>query len=121
MGIISADTIDFLFSSTTTTSQAQLDSLADTALGQGIDSYQKGDYDRAISSFKRSAGLSPFSDNSAKAYDYMAKAYLAQDKVDEAIKTYEDAIKIYEEWIKNQTEDSPYGYYNVEYGLHFID
>ena len=95
MGIISADTVDFLFSSTTTTSQGQLDSLADTALGQGIDSYQKGDYDRAISSFKRSAGLSPFSDNSAKAYDYMAKAYLAQDKVDEAIKTYEAAIKIY--------------------------
>ncbi len=95
MAIISADTVDFLFSSTTTTSQSQLDSLANTALGQGIDSYQNGDYDKAISSFKRSAGLSPFSDNSAKAYDYIAKSYLAQDKVDEAIKTYEDAIKIY--------------------------
>ena len=95
MAIISATTIDYLFSSTTTQSQAQLDSVASTALGQGIDYYQKGDYDRAINSFKRSTGLSPFSDNSAKAYDYMAKAYLALNKVDEAIKTYEEAIRIY--------------------------
>lgn len=95
MAAISAYTIDYLFSSTTTQSQAQLDSLANNALGQGIDYYQSGDYENAIKSFKKSAGLAPFSDNSARAYDYMAKAYLAQDKVDEAIKTYEEAIRIY--------------------------
>ena len=95
MALSSAYTIDLLFSSTTTKSQAQLDSLANNALGQGINYYQNGDYENAISSFKRSAGLAPFSDNSAKAYDYTAKAYLALDNVDEAIKTYEEAIRIY--------------------------
>jgi tetratricopeptide (TPR) repeat protein len=95
MGLISAASIDYLFSSTTTHSQAQLDSLANNILSQGIDFYQKGDYDRAINSFKRSAGLSPFSDNSAKAYNYIAQSYQKQDKTEEAIRTYREAIRIY--------------------------
>lgn len=95
MAISSATSINYLFSSTTTQSQAQLDSLASAALGRGIDYYQNGNYEKAISSFKRSASLAPFSDNSARAYDYTAKSYLALNNVDEAIKTYEEAIRIY--------------------------
>jgi len=95
MGIIASETVDYLFSSGATNTQSQLTSLANTALGKGIDLYQKGEYGRAITAFKRSAGYAPFSENSAKAYDYIAKAYLAQDKTAEAIKTYKQAMRIY--------------------------
>ena len=59
---ISTEAIDSLFSSTMANSQANLDALAGNLLGQGIDFYQKGNYDRAINAFRRSAALSPFSD-----------------------------------------------------------
>jgi Flp pilus assembly protein TadD len=92
---ISNETISYFFSSTAANSQANLDSLAGTILGQGIDWYQKGDYDRALNAFKRSAALSPFSDNSAKAYDYMGLSYLKLEKTEEAIKVYKEAIRLY--------------------------
>ncbi len=92
---ISTEAIDSLFSSTTANSQANLDALAGNLLGQGIDLYQKGDYGRAINAFRRSAALSPFSDNTANAYDYLGKAYLKQEKTAEAIKAYKEAIRIY--------------------------
>jgi tetratricopeptide (TPR) repeat protein len=92
---VSTEAIDHLFSSTSANSQANLDALAGNLLGQGIDLYQKSHYDRALSAFRRSAALSPFSDNTAKAYDYMGKAYLKQEKVTEAIKVYKEAIRIY--------------------------
>ena len=92
---ISSDAIDSLFASTTANTQANMDSLAATILGQGIDLYQSGKYDQAINAFKRSAALSPFSDNSAKAYDFIGQAYLKQEKTDAAIKTYKEAIRIY--------------------------
>jgi tetratricopeptide (TPR) repeat protein len=95
VGLSSATAIDNLYTSDITYSQTSLDSLANTALSQGIDFYQNGNYDRAINSFKSSAGLSPFSDNSASAYNYMAQAYLKLDKTDQAIKTYKEAIGIY--------------------------
>ena len=77
---ISTETIDYLFSSTIANSQANLDALAGTILGQGIDFYQRGNYNRAINAFRRSAALSPFSDNTAKAYDYMGLSYMKQEK-----------------------------------------
>jgi Tfp pilus assembly protein PilF len=94
VGLISADTIDSLYSAAIN-SQDRLDQLANFALSQGIDFYQKGNYDRAITAFKRSVGLSPSSDNSAKAYDYLAQAYLKQNNTDAAITTYQKAITIY--------------------------
>lgn len=36
-------------------------------------------------------------------------------------KDLDDAIRIYDEWLKKENEESPFGYYEVEYGLHFID
>lgn len=92
---IANETISYFFSSTAANSQANLDSLAGTILGQGIDWYQKGDYNRALNAFKRSAALSPFSDNSAKAYDYMGLSYLKLEKTEEAIKVYREAIRLY--------------------------
>ncbi len=92
---IPADTINYLFASTFANTQGNLDSLAGTILGQGIDYFQDGKYDLAVQAFKRSAALSPYSDNSAKAYDYIGKAFIKLDKTDEAIKIYKEAIRIY--------------------------
>ncbi|MDA8083978.1 MAG: tetratricopeptide repeat protein [Nitrospiraceae bacterium] len=86
-------TLDYLFSSTTN-SQDQLDSLANSALSRGIDRYTKKDYAGAAKEFQRSVGLSPSSSNSAAAYDYLAKAYQQLGKTDAAIKTYKTAIKV---------------------------
>lgn len=91
---ISSEVISTLFSSTANT-QANLDALAGNILGQGIDYYQSGNYDLAISAFKRSAALSPFSDNSAKAYDYIGQSYIKLGNNDAAIKNYKEAIHIY--------------------------
>jgi Tfp pilus assembly protein PilF len=95
LGVADSSYIDAFFSSNTTYSQTQLDSLANNSLSQGIDYYQNGNYDQAINAFKRSAGLAPFTDNSAKAYDYIAQSYLKQDKTEQAIRTYKYAIGIY--------------------------
>jgi cytochrome c-type biogenesis protein CcmH/NrfG len=92
---VSTEAIDFLFSSTFANSQANLDAMAGNLLGQGIDSYQKKQYARAISAFRRSAALSPFTDNTAKAYDYMGKAYLNLEKTADAIKIYKEAVRIF--------------------------
>ncbi len=92
---VSTEAIDYLFSSTFASSQANLDALAGNLLGQGIDFYQKKNYARAINAFRRSAALSPFTDNTAKAYDYMGKAYLNLEKTADAIKVYKEAIRIY--------------------------
>ncbi len=92
---IPTDTINYLFASTFANTQGNLDSLAGTILGQGIDYFQDGKYDLAVQAFKRSAALSPFSDNSAKACDYIGKAFIKLDKTEEAIKTYREAIRIY--------------------------
>jgi tetratricopeptide (TPR) repeat protein len=92
---ISTEAIDSLFSSTSANSQANLDALAGNLLGQGIDFYQKGNYDRAIDVFRRSAALSPFSDNTAKVYDFMGNAYMKKEKTAEAINVYKEAFRIY--------------------------
>jgi len=94
VGISSASTLDYLFSSTAN-SQDQLDGVANSALSLGIDLYTKKDYENAIKQFTLAAALSPFSDNSSSALDYKGKAYLQLGKTDEAIKTYKEAISIY--------------------------
>ena len=92
--MISTAQIDGLFSAIPT-SQAQYDSLSNSALSRGIDRYTSSEYDAAVTEFKRTIGLSSFSENAAKAYDYMAKAYLQEGNTDEAIKTYREAIQSY--------------------------
>jgi cytochrome c-type biogenesis protein CcmH/NrfG len=92
---VSTEAIDYLFSSTFANSQANLSALSGNILGQGIDFYQQKNYARAINAFRRSAALLPFSDNAAKAYDYMGKACLQLEKTADAIKVYKEAIRIY--------------------------
>jgi tetratricopeptide (TPR) repeat protein len=92
--MISAAQVDGLFSAIPT-SQAQRDSLSNSALSRGIDRYTSADYGGAATEFRRVIGLSSFSDNAAKAYDFMAKAYLLDGNTEAAIKTYQEAIKSY--------------------------
>lgn len=92
---ISAEAINYLFSATSANTQANLDALSSNVLGQGIDYFQSGKYDVAISAFKRAAALSPFSENSIKSYQFIGEAYLKQEKTEEAIKTYKEATRIY--------------------------
>ena len=93
-GLSEATQIDSLFS-TTSNSQTQLDSLANSALSRGIDRYTGKDYAGAAMEFKRAIGLAPFSDNSPKAYEYLSQAYLKMGKTDDAIKTTKAAVKTF--------------------------
>jgi Flp pilus assembly protein TadD len=95
LGVANSTYIDYLFTANTTHSQAQLDNLANNALSRGIDFYQNGNFKQAIIEFKTSAGLAPFTDNSAKAYNYIAQSYLNLEDTDQAITTYKQAILIY--------------------------
>ena len=72
----------------------QLGSLANSALSAGIDSYMNKDYKSAIKAFRRSVGLSPASEHSVTASNYMANAYLRLDDVDGAIKAYKTSINL---------------------------
>jgi tetratricopeptide (TPR) repeat protein len=92
--MISTAQVDGLFSAIPT-SQAQRDSLSNSALSRGIDRYTSDDYGGAVTEFRRAIGLSPFSDNTAKAYDYTARAYTLDGNTEAAIKTYQEAIKSY--------------------------
>ena len=94
MSLISATVVDSLFNAIPY-SQGQYDSLSNYALTRGIDLYMNSDYAGAVKEFRRAIGLSSFSDNSAKAYDFMARAYLLDGNTDAAIKTYKEAIRIY--------------------------
>ncbi len=94
MNSISGLSADGLFSAIPY-SQANYDKLAANALSRGIDLYVKQNYTDAVREFKRAAGLAPFSENAAKAYDFMARAYLMDNNTEQAIKTYKEAIRIY--------------------------
>lgn len=92
---IAAETVDYFFSLTTANSQARMDSLAATSLGQGIDFFQNKKYDQAIAAFRKAAALSPLTSNAASAYEYTGQAYLKLEKTDQAIKTYKEAIRLF--------------------------
>jgi len=85
---------DLLFS-TTLPSATAMDSIAGATLGRGIDAFMAKDYDTAVKEFRRSIALSPFSDNSLKAFEYMAKALAATGKTREAITAYKQAINVF--------------------------
>jgi Tfp pilus assembly protein PilF len=92
---ISTEVIDYFFSTMSSNSKARLDAQAGNLLGQGIDLYQGKHYARAVNAFRRSAALSPFSENTAKAYDFMGKAHLQMGKTSDAVKVYKEAIRIF--------------------------
>jgi tetratricopeptide (TPR) repeat protein len=82
-----------LFSATIQNS-ANLESLSNSALSNGIDLYIQKDYKCAIREFQRSIGLSPNSSYSTEATTYMANAHLQLGDVENAVKTYKRAISL---------------------------
>lgn len=78
--------------SATLSQQTKLDGLSKQALSNGIELYIDEEYEEAIKEFKRSVGLSPYSEYTVEAYDYMAKAYINLDETDEAINSYKRSI-----------------------------
>jgi tetratricopeptide (TPR) repeat protein len=64
-------------------------------LGRGIDAFAAGDYGTAIREFRRTAALSPYSENAYNALDYMATAQVKDGKTADAEKTYKQAIKAF--------------------------
>jgi tetratricopeptide (TPR) repeat protein len=91
---ISANNANNLFGATTT-QQSQLDTIANSSLSRGIDEYTNGNLADAVTDFKRAIGLSPYSDNSLKAFQMMADAYQRLGKPDEAIKAYQQAARLF--------------------------
>lgn len=73
---------------------AQLNTLSNIALSRGIDLYQKKSYEGAAKEFKRAIGLSPQSENTLKAYDFLATTYLQLDKAEDAIEAYKASLKL---------------------------
>ena len=73
--------------------QSHLEGLANNALSKGIDLYMRQDYKGAINEFRRSIGLSPGSEYSVDAANYMADAYLALNDTEGAIKAYKTSLR----------------------------
>jgi tetratricopeptide (TPR) repeat protein len=73
---------------------AQMDTLAQSAISSGIGYYQDGKYDVAVREFKRAISLSPQSENTLNACDYLAMAFLKLGNNKEAIKAYQSALRL---------------------------
>lgn len=73
---------------------AQLESLANSALSNGIDLYSKKDYAGAVKAFKRAIGLSPGSTYSVDAANYLAQSYLKLGDTQGAIDAYRRGIQL---------------------------
>jgi len=67
--------------------------VSNSALSEGIDMYQKGNYDAAAKDFQQAIGLSPNSPYTQDSYEYLAQSLLNLNQPDEAIKAYQQAIK----------------------------
>jgi tetratricopeptide (TPR) repeat protein len=88
-----------MFSSTTNT-EAQIESVTNSALSRGLEDATDGDYEAAINEYKTAISLAPYSDNSLTAYGYMATAYEKLGNTSDAIKAYKQASGLF------PTEDS---------------
>lgn len=84
---------DALFSATYPQLQ-HLDQLSQKALSRGIELYINGDYEKAVREFQRSVGLSPSSEYTDEASDYLARAYLKLGETEKAISTYKKSISL---------------------------
>ena len=89
---VGSNTINPLFSPNQG-QQDQLESVSNSALSEGIDMYQKGNYDAAAKDFQQAIGLSPNSPYTQDSYEYLAQSLLNLNQPDEAIKAYQQAIK----------------------------
>lgn len=92
--MVSQTVTDYLFSSTLP-SASQYDSLSASALSRGIDNYTDKEYDKAIREFRRCIALSPYCDNSLKAFEYLVNTLDKTGKSIEAMDVCRQAIKIF--------------------------
>jgi pentatricopeptide repeat protein len=74
--------------------QTNMEQQSQTALGNGLNFYQNGDYKRALQEFQRSIALSPYNENVIDTYNYMANAYLNLGDSKGAEKAYKTAISV---------------------------
>ena len=93
MNIFNVDLTQSLFA-TAFQRTAQLESLANNALKNGIDRYIEKDYEGAAKEFKRAIGLAPNSTYAPDAADYLANAYIQQGKTEDAVKAYQTAVRL---------------------------
>ena len=84
---------DAIFSATANNT-AQLEGLANSALSNGIDLYMQENYEAAIKEFQRSFGLSPTSEYSVKASEYMSNAHLKLNETEKAIDALKTSIRL---------------------------
>lgn len=82
--------LDDMFS-TMASQENQRMQAANTAMSSGATYYQKKDYSRASSEFKRAISMDP---TNSQPYNLLASTYLAQKKYDEAIKTYKNSLSL---------------------------
>lgn len=94
MDILTPATADTLFE-TISNQSAQMESLANQALSNGIDKYVNKDYKGAAVAFKRAFGLSPYSDYAVDAAKYLAMSQVKLGKTNEAVDTYKQAIQMH--------------------------
>lgn len=76
---------------------AQMESLANQSLSYGIEKYVAKDYKGAALAFKRSFGLSPYSDYAVDAAKYLVMSQLKLGETNNAIQTYKQAIQMHPE------------------------
>ena len=93
MSILDAASSTDIFAATVP-NYAQLESLANNALRNGIDRFMQEDYKGAVIEFNRAIGLAPDSGYSVEAANYMAKGYLQLGDTESAIKSYKTAIRL---------------------------
>jgi tetratricopeptide (TPR) repeat protein len=72
----------------------QLEQMANQALSNGIAKFQKKDYEGAVREFRRSIAISPNSQFSSDAANYMASAHIQLNDMDSAVRAYQLSIRI---------------------------
>lgn len=100
MGLLSGVSADNVFA--TIDQQQGLETLANTALSQGIDHYQKKEYEQAAAAFERALRLAPASSYATDTSHYLASAYQKLEDPEKAIAAYRSAI------VRNPTRDDSY-------------
>lgn len=79
---------------TASSQRAQMESIAQRVLGNGLELFVAKKYDDAIATFKRAIGLAPQSNTAINAYDYMARSFLSKGEADKAVEAYGQSLKI---------------------------
>lgn len=82
-----------LFSAIAGNDSSQLESIAEQAIQNGIDSYQQGDYEKAETEFRRAAGMANYTSFGGDAYKYLGMTYEQMGEPEKMIKVYEEAVE----------------------------